>query len=169
MPRELTVEFILQRAKASSPGEVHVLSLCSLGIERIDCLAHFPNLRVCSLSNNSISDISALSSHPNLTSLYLRLNMLASVSTLYPLISCPSLSVLSVGGNPLSRDGGYRIEVIAILPQIHTLDDIMITGDERSMAMMERNKGYGYMPMQYDQNIGNNNDTGNRLGNGVIQ
>ena len=60
---------------------------------------------------------------------------------------------------------GYRIGVIAILPQIHTLDDTIITADERTMALQYGHRGNGYVNMHDDWK----DRGGDRGGNGVIQ
>lgn len=143
MPKQLTPDIVMMRAKARSPEEVSKATLFSLGIEDITCLAIFKNLRVISLTDNHISSLAPLSALPLLEELYIRKNNVSSIEELSYLTNLPRLHKLWISENPLSRNldsGSFRIHVLTLLPQLSFIDEVAVTESERHQAMSIRQR-----------------------------
>jgi U2 small nuclear ribonucleoprotein A' len=72
---------------------------------------------------------------PNLATLVLTNNKLAELGSIDSLSDLPSLTTLSLVGNPLVHHKNYRLYVIYKLPKLHTLDFRKIKRQERAAAV----------------------------------
>ena len=131
----LAEETVLQKMKLKSPEEVRGITLWSLGIQNIDCLKSFRNLKIVSLTDNCIESLAVFRHCPNLHELYLRKNKIASLEELAHLRDLKHLKVLWVSENPVDRLENYRLKVIQLLPQLYKLDEENIRPEERQAAL----------------------------------
>ena len=81
-----------------------------------------PSLQVLLLADNRITALHGIASLASLTTLDLQRNLIARVSDARLLTLNPQLSDLSLGGNPLTSLPTYRASIIALLPELQTLD-----------------------------------------------
>jgi hypothetical protein len=132
---------------------VFKLSMCRMGLRRIENLDSVPNLTLLDLSHNRISAVEGLSGlehlkrlslvdneiehlttlevMPSLEALQLQGNRLASVDEVQCLAALPSLRTLTLqdcsdadgGSNPMCAHPAYRVTVRRLLPGLRLLDD----------------------------------------------
>ncbi|KAL0973477.1 hypothetical protein UPYG_G00204470 [Umbra pygmaea] len=87
------------------------------------------------LSFNHISHIDPVLTELNkLQVLYLHGNSICKLSEVDMLGVLPLLHTLTLHGNAIENEGGYRGYVIAVLPHLKTLDFSAVTPQERIMA-----------------------------------
>ncbi|XP_068615227.1 leucine-rich repeat-containing protein 9-like [Brachionichthys hirsutus] len=86
------------------------------------------------LTENRIRDLSHLDPLTELRKLFLGMNRLQSIAELDKLDVLPSLTVLSVVGNPVAKNSFYRPEVVLQLSTLQVLDGVTITLEERTSA-----------------------------------
>uniref|UniRef100_A0A3B4WR45 Cilia and flagella associated protein 410 n=1 Tax=Seriola lalandi dorsalis TaxID=1841481 RepID=A0A3B4WR45_SERLL len=123
---KLTRKLVLAKAKASD-------------LESISIFSQMPNIKVLTLSVNRISSLAPLAGCLSLCELYLRRNMIPSLSELSHLRSLTSLKVLWLAENPCCgpESSQYRLTVLRCLPRLQRLDNLPVTEDEISLAIME--------------------------------
>eukprot|EP00873_Tetraselmis_striata_P015569 jgi/Tetstr1/435833/TSEL_024721.t1 len=82
----------------------------------------------------SIEDI--IATYPNLVVLYLHANCLTNIREVKKLAKLPNLRKLTLHGNPLEEmnQGTYKMQVLAYLPNLRTLDFIAITKVDKDKA-----------------------------------
>ncbi|XP_010892011.2 leucine rich repeat containing 51 [Esox lucius] len=94
------------------------------------------------LSFNDISNIDpVLTELKELRMLYLHGNSICKLSEVDKLGVLPFLHTLTLHGNTLENDRGYRGYVIAALPHLKTLDFSGVTREERIMAQIWHQPG----------------------------
>ncbi|KAJ1552342.1 Leucine-rich repeat-containing protein 51, partial [Nowakowskiella sp. JEL0078] len=87
------------------------------------------------LSFNRIVKIDeSLLNNKNIHSLYLHANNISSFSDIDKLSKLKSLHSLTLHGNPVENISGYRLYVIAKIPQLRNLDFSLITKRDRESA-----------------------------------
>lgn len=91
-------------------------------------------LRVLLLANNNITTISDIQDLPNLSTIALTNNKVASFRDILGLAHLPSLTNLSLVGNPVSGLEHYRIFVIWLLPSLTVLDFQKVKQAERQQG-----------------------------------
>ncbi|KJE92202.1 leucine Rich Repeat family protein [Capsaspora owczarzaki ATCC 30864] len=98
----------------------------------ISIVARMANVEVLSLSANKISHLQPMRACLKLKELYLRHNQIASVAELQWLRKLPELRSLWLSDNPVTALPNYRLQVIALLPQLQILDNLVVGAAERS-------------------------------------
>ncbi|KAM9708384.1 leucine-rich repeat-containing protein 9 [Menidia menidia] len=86
------------------------------------------------LAENRIRDLSHLCPLTELRKLFLGMNKLQDITELDKLEVLPSLTELSVVGNPVARNSLHRPAVVLRLSQLQVLDGVMVTLEERTRA-----------------------------------
>lgn len=118
------------------------LTQLDLGGNRLSALPEelgtwLPNLRLLRLRANALESLRPVISCKLLHTLDIGANRVAFVSELRFLQPLAQLRHLSLDGNPLSDSPTYRREVLAMLPQLQTLDGQDITAAERLYAKLQ--------------------------------
>ena len=134
MTKKLTRELIAQKVKSDRIESIRNLNLWGSNIEDISIIEEMPSLEVVSLSVNKIRTLKPFANLDNLRELYLRRNLISNLNEIKFLTDCQNLSVLWLSENPICDNPNYRSVVICVLPQLHKLDDITITDEERDKA-----------------------------------
>ncbi|XP_035023864.2 leucine-rich repeat-containing protein 9 isoform X1 [Hippoglossus stenolepis] len=86
------------------------------------------------LEENRIRELNHLDPLTELRKLFLGMNKLQDVTELDKLEVLPSLTELSVVGNPVARKSLHRAPVVLHLSQLQVLDGVMVTLEERTRA-----------------------------------
>ncbi|XP_072173451.1 cilia- and flagella-associated protein 410-like [Diadema setosum] len=134
---KLTEGMVLAKARASDLENVKKLNCWGGGLTDVSIFRQMPNIEVISLSVNSITTLEDFSYCSNLTELYVRRNCIASLSEVWFLRSLPKLRVLWLADNPCAAGDNYRATILRILPNLHKLDNIVVTFDEVNRALEE--------------------------------
>ena len=158
MTKKLTRELIAQKVKSDRIESIRNLNLWGSNIEDISIIEEMPSLEVVSLSVNKIRTLKPFANLDNLRELYLRRNLISNLNEIKFLTDCQNLSVLWLSENPICDNPNYRSVVICVLPQLHKLDDITITDEERDKAQ-KKLRGETQDDDDDDEMI-NNNDNG---------
>ncbi|KAM4702279.1 leucine-rich repeat-containing protein 51 isoform 1-T4 [Discoglossus pictus] len=91
------------------------------------------------LSFNDLSNIDpVLTTYRSLTALNIHGNSISHLSEVDKLASLPNLKSLTLHGNPVEAEKGYRWYVLSLLPQLKSLDFSAVTKQERVTAEMWR-------------------------------
>ena len=99
------------------------------------------------IAYNDISNIDALGeTETQLVSLDLGNNLISKLDDLEPLVRMRSLTKLVLCGNPISLLPGYRKDVIQKLITLTSLDDIIITSEERLPIPVEEDNNEEVKP-----------------------
>ncbi|XP_052527344.1 leucine-rich repeat-containing protein 51 isoform X1 [Tympanuchus pallidicinctus] len=107
-------------------------SLEGLHLTLQQLLADPTQLRWLDLSFNCLTTIDqVLSTLGGLQSLYLHGNTISCLREVDKLGALSQLRRLTLYGNPMEEEGGYRHYVLAMLPQLSTLDFSAVTPQER--------------------------------------
>lgn len=131
----LTLNLVLQKSKIDDIRRVQKLNVCAAQLQDIGVLRQATSLEVLSLSLNEITEIGAISSCRRLRELYLRKNQIRDINQVLHLTRLPTLQVLNLSDNPISRDPNYRRFVVAAIPSLERLDDVNISDEEREGAL----------------------------------
>lgn len=118
------------------------LTQLDLGTNRLVALppelgSWLPNLRLLRLRGNALESLRPLASCARLQTLDVGANRVALLSELRFLQSLAQLRHLALDGNPLTDSAAYRREVLAMLPQLQTLDGREVTTAERLYAKLQ--------------------------------
>ena len=127
LPREL------RHAHASSTR----IALADCGICTLDALPHDRAASVTSLlvADNALESLAGVEQFRQLRQLSLAHNHLETVATILPnLQRLPNLRVLSLEGNPCWSLPGYRSTLLLGLPQLLSLDGVLVRAEERAEA-----------------------------------
>ena len=135
MSKKLTREFISLKAKSDRLENITKLNLWGNDLDDVSILSTMHSLKVISLSVNKIRTLKAFANLENLEELYLRKNLISDMREIKYLKRCPNLKVLWLSDNPIDGERNYRREVLKMLPQLVKLDDVMVSEEEREMAM----------------------------------
>ncbi|KAK6485921.1 leucine-rich repeat-containing protein 51 [Huso huso] len=91
------------------------------------------------LSFNDLSTIdNVLTQYKNLRVLYLHGNSIITLGEVDKLVALPNLLSLTLHGNPMENEKGYRNYVMSALPQLKTLDFSAVTKQDRVAAAIWR-------------------------------
>ncbi|XP_072466403.1 leucine-rich repeat-containing protein 51 [Notamacropus eugenii] len=102
-------------------------------------LEHPQNLAWIDLSFNDLPNIDpVLTTFFNLSVLYLHGNCILQLTEVDKLSSLPKLRSLTLHGNPIEEEKGYRQYVLSILPRITTFDFSGVTKQDRITATIWR-------------------------------
>uniref|UniRef100_A0A1A8V608 Leucine rich repeat containing 9 n=1 Tax=Nothobranchius furzeri TaxID=105023 RepID=A0A1A8V608_NOTFU len=88
------------------------------------------------LAENRIRELNHLNPLTELRKLFLDMNKLQDVTELEKLEVLPSLTELSIVGNPVARNSLHRPAVVLRLNQLQVLDGMMVTLEERTRAKL---------------------------------
>jgi hypothetical protein len=135
--RVLTEDLIHQKVRMPL-SEIKQLNFCGIGLTDVSIVAQLPNLESVALSVNLISSLSPFSQCHNLTELYLRHNQISDFSELYHLAELPRLRTLWLTQNPIAEDYNYQEQVMAILPNLVSLDVPHVPEVERRPMTAQR-------------------------------
>jgi hypothetical protein len=154
MPKELTAEMIIKRARGNTDlSSIKNLNFWGQSLGDISVLSHCTSLQSATFSQNYISSLKCFEGMIYLRELSLARNSINSLKEVRYLSTCPNLQKLWLKDNPICKLWDYRIQVINILPNLKFLDDEPITVEERQIA----NSGFfnnNYEPSpqpQYEQ------------------
>ncbi|XP_068436972.1 leucine-rich repeat-containing protein 9 isoform X2 [Clinocottus analis] len=86
------------------------------------------------LAENRIRELNHLDPLTELRKLFLGMNKLQDITELDKLEVLPSLTELSVVGNPVAKNSLHRPEMVLRLSQLQVLDGVMVTLEERTRA-----------------------------------
>ena len=142
MTKKLSRELIAQKAKSDRLESIRNLNLWGSNLEDISILEEMPSLEIVSLSVNKIRTLKPFSNLQNLRELYLRQNLISNLNEIKHLTECQNLTVLWLNENPICDNPNYRAVVICVLPQLHKLDNIPITDEERDKAEKKLSRNY---------------------------
>ncbi|KAK9401049.1 protein C21orf2 like [Crotalus adamanteus] len=136
---KLTRKAVLARAKATSLAGVRKLNCWGSHISDISICHELPNVEVVTFSANNISSLEPFNQCEKLTELYLRRNCISSLHELFHLKKLPRLRILWMTENPCcgSDHHRYRMTVLRNLPNLHKLDNKMVTEEELIHALVE--------------------------------
>ncbi|KAM4795309.1 leucine-rich repeat-containing protein 51 [Rhinophrynus dorsalis] len=91
------------------------------------------------LSFNDLSNIDpALTTYRHLSVLNLHSNSISRLSEVDKLAALPNLKSLTLHGNPIEAERGYRCYVLSVLPQLKSLDFSAVTKQDRVTANVWR-------------------------------
>ncbi|XP_053564763.1 leucine-rich repeat-containing protein 51 [Bombina bombina] len=104
--------------------------------EVIDQLLNDSNqLSWIDLSFNDLPTIDpVLTTYHQLTTLNLHGNSISQLSEVDKFAALPNLKSLSLHGNPIESERGYRYYIISLLPQLKALDFCAVTKQDRTVA-----------------------------------
>ncbi|XP_030632517.1 leucine-rich repeat-containing protein 51 [Chanos chanos] len=123
------------RSKALRFNNNHITDVSGLINTVMALLCEAPRLAWLDLSFNEISHISpVLTELKELRVLYLHSNNVCKLSEVDKLSVLPLLHTITLHGNGMENERGYRGYVIAVLPHLKTMDFSAVTRQERVMA-----------------------------------
>lgn len=153
MPKELTAEMIIKRAKGNYDlSSIKNLNFWGQSLGDISVLSECTSLQSATFSQNFISSLKCFEGMLYLRELSLARNSINNLKEVRYLSTCPNLQKLWLKDNPICKLWDYRIQVINILPNLKFLDDEPITVEERQIANSGFfNNNYEPSPPQYEQ------------------
>ena len=135
MPKELTAEMIIKRARGNTDlSSIKNLNFWGQSLGDISVLSHCTSLQSATFSQNYISSLKCFEGMIYLRELSLARNSIKNLREVRYLSTCPNLQKLWLKDNPICKLWDYRIQVINILPNLKMLDDEPITVEERQIA-----------------------------------
>uniref|UniRef100_A0A7S0PUF2 U2A'/phosphoprotein 32 family A C-terminal domain-containing protein n=1 Tax=Coccolithus braarudii TaxID=221442 RepID=A0A7S0PUF2_9EUKA len=121
---------------ASTQNQFDSIDISDNEIRKLECLAVLPRLKMLLLSNNRINRIAdgLGRAFPNIETLVLTNNQLTTLKELEPLAGMPSITMLSLNDNLVTKQPNYRAFLISMLPKLKTLDYKKVKPVEREAA-----------------------------------
>lgn len=121
---------------AATQDQFDSLDLSDNEIRKLECMAVLPRTKMLLFSNNQINRIAENlgRAFPNLEHLVLTNNRFTTLKELEPLAMLPSLKMLSMVDNPVTKQQHYRAFLIAMLPKLRVLDFQKVKPAERQAA-----------------------------------
>lgn len=121
---------------AATQDQFDSLDLSDNEIRKLECMAVLPRTKLLMLNNNQINRIAENlgRAFPNLEHLVLTNNRFTTLKELEPLAMLPSLKMLSMVDNPVTKQQHYRAFLIAMLPKLRVLDFQKVKPAERQAA-----------------------------------
>ena len=109
---------------AATQDQFDSLDLSDNEIRKLECLAVLPRIKMLLFNNNQINRVAENlgRAFPNLQTLVLTNNRFATLKELEPLAALPSLTMISLVDNPVTKQPHYRAFLIAMLPNLKVLD-----------------------------------------------
>ncbi|CAF1659549.1 unnamed protein product, partial [Adineta ricciae] len=138
------------RDLGTSLSHVRILWMARCCLNDLDGITSLQSLEELYVAYNEIVDLSALSMLENLRLLDLESNLVDDLRQVEFLALCPSLTTLTLEGNPINNQTEYRTDVIHRLPRLQTLDDIPTN---RSNKLSSSMSGDGAMLFQQDWSL----------------
>ena len=134
MPKQLTEEMIIKRAKNNNIASIRKLNCWGQSLSDIDILSECKSLESATFSKNFITSLKCFQGMNNLRELSLASNEIKDIREVSYLGTCPKLIKLWLRDNPISKKWNYRTQIIRLIPNLKYLDDEEITQDEREIA-----------------------------------
>jgi protein TilB len=106
-------------------------------IGKIENLHHLKELQYLNLAVNNVTRVENLEGNESLRKLDLTCNYVTDLLSLESLRANYNLQQLFLIGNPVTEEEGYRLFVIASLPQLKELDGKEVTKTERILAAQQ--------------------------------
>ena len=138
----LSTNQIAQIAGLDGMDSLQILSLGRNSIRKLHGAALAPvagTLEQLWLSYNGITSLAGIEMLVNLQVLFMSNNQIEQWEEVERLASLPKLSDLNLLGNPLHSqakgEGSWRAEVLRRLPNLRTLDGVLVAEAERSLAL----------------------------------
>ena len=144
MPKELTEEMIVKRAKNYNLPSIRKLNFWGQSLSDISILSECRSLESATFSKNFIRSLKCFKGMNNLRELSLASNEIKDFREISYLGTCPNLIKLWLRDNPISKIWNYRVQIIKIIPHLKYLDDEEITQDERAIANSGSFSGNNY-------------------------
>ena len=121
---------------AATQDQFDSLDLSDNEIRKLECLAVLPRIKMLLFNNNQINRVAENlgRAFPNLQTLVLTNNRFATLKELEPLAALPSLTMISLVDNPVTKQPHYRAFLIAMLPNLKVLDFQKVKPPERAAA-----------------------------------
>jgi len=121
---------------AATQDQFDSLDLSDNEIRKLECMAVLPRTKLLMFNNNQINRIAENlgRAFPNLEHLVLTNNRFTTLKELEPLAMLPSLKMLSMVDNPVTKQQHYRAFLIAMLPKLCVLDFQKVKPAERQAA-----------------------------------
>ncbi|XP_018336112.1 protein tilB [Agrilus planipennis] len=117
--------------------DLQILLLQANLISKIENLNKLKKLEYLNLAVNNVEKIENLERCEFLEKLDLTLNFIGDLESVASLKNNLHLRHLYLTGNPCTNYEGYRTYVVAVLPQLQTLDGVEITHSERIKAQQD--------------------------------
>ena len=121
----------LIRDLGTSWKNLKVLWLSRCGLEDVHGLNALPNLRELYISFNDLSDITPIADLEYIEVVDLESNRVEDMDSIEYLGMCRGLTQLTLEGNAVCSQKGYRNRIASQMPQLQILDDVVITEEER--------------------------------------
>ncbi|BFZ22615.1 hypothetical protein BsWGS_25654 [Bradybaena similaris] len=134
---ELTEALVLIRTRAPDLESVRKLNCWACNIGDVNVVRRMPNLEVCSLTINKLTSLRDFAHCHNLQELYVRTNNIQHLSDIHYLKNLKKLRSLWLSENPCANRDNYRLAVLKVLPNLHKLDNVVVTGEEVTRAQTE--------------------------------
>jgi U2 small nuclear ribonucleoprotein A' len=121
---------------AATQDQFDSLDLSDNEIRKLECLAVLPRIKMLLFNNNQINRVAENlgRAFPNLQTLVLTNNRFATLKELEPLAALPSITMISLVDNPVTKQPHYRAFLIAMLPNLKVLDFQKVKPPERAAA-----------------------------------
>lgn len=163
MEIKLTKDLIFQKTKNDKIELLTKLNFWGNEIGDVSIIRYMPQLEIISLSLNKIKTLKWFARMENLIELHLRENLIEDIEEIKYLINCPKLRILSLSGNPISKELNYRDIIINKLPQLVKLDDHIITSEERMKAQNKMED------VPQNNNKQNNSNSNNQIESRILK
>ncbi|KAM3625206.1 uncharacterized protein V6R79_008736 [Siganus canaliculatus] len=131
---------IYKAENVSHLSELRVLNLAGNHISRVEKLQGLDQLTELNLRHNCISVVTEVDRLPCLQRLFLSCNSITSFDQLACLGESPSLSELTLDGNPVALETWYKQAVLRCVLHLRQLDMKRITDEDRRMAGVQARK-----------------------------
>jgi len=121
---------------ASTQNQFDAIDLSDNEIRKLECLAVLPRLKMLLINNNRINRIAdgLGRAFPSLETLVLSNNLIGTLKELEPLAAMPTIEMLSLVDNPVTKQANYRPFLISLLPRLKVLDFKKVKPIEREAA-----------------------------------
>lgn len=110
------------------------LNLSANQLTKIEGLETLPVLRSLDLSKNQITKLKGLETIESLKSLNMSLNTISKINQLRYIKNLPLLTDVDFSVNPLQERKYYKLQCLFHMPQLRTIDGVMITSEEKIKA-----------------------------------
>ena len=132
---KLTKNIIYLKTKNSNLSVIKSLNIPNSNLSDLSILKTMPNLQIISFPSNKIKTLKYFENLSNLKELNLNNNLINDINEINYLKNCPKLNKISLKENPINSLRGYRYYIINFIPNIKNIDGIIISKEEKEMAM----------------------------------
>ncbi|CAM9975131.1 unnamed protein product, partial [Ectocarpus sp. 13 AM-2016] len=119
------------RDLGSSLPNLRVLWLSACGVCHLDGVGALTGLEELYLAFNDVEDLTSIALHDRLEVLDLESNCVKDTEQAIHLGTCSRLWSLTLTANPVCRDLHYRTRMVEAVPQLASLDEKDVSGDDR--------------------------------------